>query len=332
MCITGIPDLYAQYKDERDASIPLDYFYIKKKGGGPIRFLLHKVHIGLSTGAGQTFLKHELDGYGIFQKPDSLPKIFNSSLVSSGYTNWFNTVTPSSNNPDGSTFLVNSDTATIGFRSKGLNIPFKATMHVEFDKYRIGGGYSIEYMHIGDFRPISYKDRINTISPEKPSILLKKYFVMFGGMVYRYYDYAMVVDANIGGYNLGNSFDRSRIQKGAYINLGVTLERQMSEYFRVFVRPSFEFKNYRLTIPESGNSITHRLNAFYINVGASYRLPELRRCPISNCKAQITHAHGNREYRSRMHPIYKKQNPHYGENYPTLIKYKGKNKKKLNPY
>ena len=47
---------------------------------------------------------------------------------------------------------------------------------------------------------------------------------------------------------------------------------------------------------------------------------------------QINHAHGNREYRSRMHPIWKKQNPHYGENYPNLIKYKGKNKYKLNPY
>jgi hypothetical protein len=46
----------------------------------------------------------------------------------------------------------------------------------------------------------------------------------------------------------------------------------------------------------------------------------------------MNHAHGNREYRSRVHPFYKKQNPNYGENYPRLIKYKGKNKRKLNPY
>ena len=46
----------------------------------------------------------------------------------------------------------------------------------------------------------------------------------------------------------------------------------------------------------------------------------------------MNHAHGNREYRSQVHPIYKKQNPHYGENHPNLIKYKGKNKYKLNPY
>jgi hypothetical protein len=33
-----------------------------------------------------------------------------------------------------------------------------------------------------------------------------------------------------------------------------------------------------------------------------------------------------------MHPFWKKQNPHYGENYPKLIKEKRKNRKKLNPY
>jgi hypothetical protein len=154
---------------------------------------------------------------------------------------------------------------------------------------------------------------------------------MIGGMVYRYYDYTLVVDANFGGYNLGSTFDKTIIKKGMYINLGLVAERQMSEYFRLFVRPSFELKSYKLNIPES-TSITHHFNAFYLNVGASYRMPELRRCPFKSCRAQVTHAHGNREYRSRVHPIYKKQNPHYGENYPSLIKYKGKNKKKLNPY
>jgi hypothetical protein len=74
------------------------------------------------------------------------------------------------------------------------------------------------------------------------------------------------------------------------------------------------------------------MNGFYLNFGATYRIPELRRCFLKDCHAQLNHAHGNREYRSRRHPIYKKQNPHYGENYPVIIKYKGKNKKKIEPY
>jgi len=116
-----------------------------------------------------------------------------------------------------------------------------------------------------------------------------------------------------------------------FFNLGVTVERDLSEYFRVFARPSFEVKNYGISLPETGLSLKHNLNAFYLNFGVTYRIPELPRCFHRNCQAQINHAHGNREYRSRMHPLWKKQNPGYGENSPTLIKYKGKNKRRINP-
>ncbi|MEJ0054396.1 MAG: hypothetical protein WDN75_01320 [Bacteroidota bacterium] len=113
---------------------------------------------------------------------------------------------------------------------------------------------------------------------------------------------------------------------------GVTVERELSEYLRVFVRPSFEIKNYTLNLPEEGRSIHQNINAFYLNIGITYSIPELPKCFIADCKIQMNHAHGDREYRSRVHPIYKKQNPQYGENHPKLIKYKGRNKKKLNPY
>lgn len=329
--LSGSLEAFAQYKDEKEASIPLDYFFIERHGGSMFRALLSKVNISISTGYGQTFFKHELEGYGILQMPDSVPKIFNSNQVSAGYTNWFNKASASTNNPPTGSFLVNSDTATIGFKSRGYNIPLKAMLHVEFDRYRIGGGYSVEYMHIGDFQPISYSSDISSFSPNASSIAMQKYFGMIGGTVYRYYEYALVVDANIGGYSLGKHFDKSIIKKGAFFNIGARLERDFSEYFRLFIRPSFELKSYKLNIPESG-SITHKFNAVYVNVGMTYRLPDLRRCPFKKCRIQINHAHGNREYRSRVHPFYKKQNPHYGENYPTLIKYKGKNKKKLNPY
>lgn len=297
-----------------------------------LRALLSKLHFGLSTGYGSTTFKHKLSGFGILQNPDSMPKLFSSGNVTSGYANWFNNVRTSTNVVTAGAFTVNSDTAKIGFKSKAFSIPLKATVHVEFNRYRVGGGYSIEYMHIGNFRPLSYSGDIGSFSPEVSSLFLKHYFGMLGAMVYRYYEYALVVDLNVGGYGLGKRFEKSLIKRGVYVNLGATVEREMSEYFRLFVRPSYEIKGYKLTIPESGQTINHRANAFYFNVGATYRFPELRRCFLKTCHAQLNHAHGNREYRSRRHPFYKKQNPHYGENYPVLIKYKGKNKKKLNPY
>jgi hypothetical protein len=289
------------------------------------------VTFGLSTGYGTTGFRHSLDGYGILQNPDSLPKIFPLGDFNSGYSNWFNKVTTGSNTLQPGYFRVNSDTTEIGFKSRAFNIPLKATLHVEFlERYRVGGGYSFEYVHLGAFKPLSYGDKINNFSPGFSNFFLKKYFFMVGASVYRYYEYLLVVDANIGGYSLGKNFDKGVIKKGAFFNLGVSVEREMSEYFRLFVRPSYEFKTYKVNVPEG--QIKQRFNAFYFNVGATYRIPELRRCPFQTCRAQMNHAHGNREYRSRAHPIYKKQNPNYGENYPNLIKYKGKNKKKLNPY
>lgn len=324
--------VFAQYRSEKDASIPLEHFYIERQKAGILRLLLSKVNVSLSTGYGRSFLKHELTGFGIIQQSDSVPMIFNSGNVSARYSNWFNDVSAGGGASQPGSFLVNSDSASIGFKSKAFSIPLKGTLHVEIDRYRIGAGYSYEFMHIGSFRPISYGDDINSFSPQTNNFFMKKYFGMIGASVYRYYEYVLSVDANIGGYKLGNDFDNGLIRRGAYYNFGVKLEREMSEYFKVFVRPSYEIKKYKLSIPETSQAVTHRFNALYINVGATYRLPELRRCFLRDCHAQINHAHGNREYRSRRHPIWKKQNPHYGENYPTLIKYKGKNKRKLNPY
>jgi hypothetical protein len=322
----------AQYETEQEASVPLEYFYIKRQGTGFVRKALSKLTFGLGTGYGSTTFKHDLTGYGIIQNNGMAPLIFASPNTTATYGGWVNRFTSSTAVAQPGAFMVNSDTTTIGFRSKSFNIPLRATLHLDFDKIRIGGGFSFEYTHMGSFDATNYADRVNSFNTDFSSFFLKKYFGMIGGTVYRYNEYLLVVDANVGGYSLGENFEKNQIQKGVFINLGVAVERELSEYFRLFVRPSYEIKSYKLSFPESSLSVTHKFNAFYVNIGATYRIPELRRCFLKTCKAQMNHAHGNREYRSRVHPIYKKQNPHYGENHPNLIRYKGKNKRKLNPY
>ena len=84
--------------------------------------------------------------------------------------------------------------------------------------------------------------------------------------------------------------------------------------------------------PENGPEIKHRQNAFFVGIGASYSIPPLKKCPIKRCHSQIDHQHSGIEFRSNRHKFFKKQHPNYGENDPNLIKYKGKNKKKMNPY
>jgi hypothetical protein len=322
----------AQYENEKDASIPLDKFYIKRNGPGIFRTILSKFHFSLSTGYGRTVFNHDLDGYGIYQAPTGAPVIFNEATPTTGFSNWFNEATPLTLPVAPPGFVALSSVSKLGFRSKSFHIPLKATVHYEYKRYRIGAGYSFEFTKVGGFEPTAFGKDIRSFAPDVSSFFLKKYFLVLGASVYRYNDYLLTVDANIGGYSLGSKFDKGSIKRGVFVNLGATVEREMSEYFRLFVRPSYEIRGYTLNMPEGSPAIKHKFNAFYLNVGVTYRLPELRRCFLKDCRVQINHAHGNREYRSRVHPVYKKQNPHYGENYPNLIKYKGKNKRKLNPY
>lgn len=320
----------AQYETEKQATVPLEYFYIKRDRSS-INAILSKFTVGLSTGPGMSFFKHSLEGFGIQQNPGAPPLIFSTGGYPQ-YSNWFNTSTRDTLEVTPSSFRVSSDTAKLGFKGKGFNIPLKATIHFEWQRYRIGGGYSYEFMTVGNFRPTNYKDQVSEFSPDAPGGFMKKYFGLFGVSVYRYQNYLLVIDGQIGGFKPSKAFNLGQIQKGVYYNLGATVEKDLSEYLKVFVRPSYDIKSFTLAIPETGQTIKHRFHALYVNLGVTYRLPELKRCPIDGCRAQINHAHGNKEYRSRIHPIYKKQNPYYGENHPSLIKYKGKNKKRLNPY
>ena len=340
LCIFSCIDVAYAQKEEKP-SIPLDYFYADPQPSSVFRKLLSKLHFSFETGYGRTFYRQDLSDFSLLQRVDSLPVIFNPDLnvsggtVSAGYDRWFNTANPRSNVgfDTANDFLVNGDSVDLGYRAGGTSIPLAGMIHVEFDRYKIGGGFMFEYHRPGTFRPTVFEDRISTFEPGFGSTFYKKYFVLLGAKVYRRHLWLLSVDSRIGAYRLGRRFDQNLIQKGIFVNLGVTFERELSEYFSAYVRPSFDFKNYTLSLPESSLEVNHSMNAVFVGLGIKYRIPEHPKCFIKNCTTQVNHQHGNSQvYRSRMHPIYKKQNPHHGENYPKLIKYKGKNKKKLNPY
>ena len=325
-----VPEIASGQEEDKPA-FPLENFYVKRQNSP--RTIFKNFRLGLSTGYGNTFFSHELKDLSIDQAPGQQPTIFPTTAGPGiRFTNWVNTASTDNTPTVPGSFQISSSVAKLGFKGNALNIPLKATLHYEYQRYRVGGGYSMEFMSIGKFHPITYGDQIGDFKPSGSTGFMKKYFGLLGVSFYRLNEYLFTADANIGGFKPGKNFDYSLIKKGIYVNIGVTIEREISEYLRAFVRPSFDYKKYTLSLQGSPNTIDHHINAFYLNAGLTYTLPELRKCFHKECRVQINHAHGNKEYRSRVHPIYKKQNPGYGENDPTLIKYKGKNKKKLNPY
>ncbi|GHN03124.1 hypothetical protein WSM22_46130 [Cytophagales bacterium WSM2-2] len=319
-------------QDQGKSPIPLDHFYAKPRHGtNVIRTALRNVRFGLYTGLGRTYFSNHLDGYGVYQAPGQAPELFTStSTPSLRYTNWINDAGTNTTTP-GSYVVANPGTSGLGFKGHALNLPLGGTVHYEFDRYRVGGGYSYELMSIGTLHSQILSDKISDMTPASSTGFVRKYWVMAGASFYRWNEYLFSGDLQVGSYKLKGNYNTGQVVPSVFFNLGVTIEQSLSEYFRVYARPYYEIKSYDLT-PPGATPIHFNVNALYVNVGFTYSIPELPRCFLNDCHVQINHAHGNKEYRSRRHPIYKKQNPGYGENDPTLIKYKGRNKNKLNPY
>ncbi|MFM8912977.1 MAG: hypothetical protein ACKOE6_08695, partial [Flammeovirgaceae bacterium] len=218
----------------------------------------------------------------------------------------------------------------VTFKDNALNIPFNLFLFYNYkQQYRVGLGYSYEMLSLGSMQPSN--DAVQRFQPSSSFGFAGKFYGFLGYSFYRWNEYLFTGDVQVGSFSPTN-FNSSLVTTSTYFNFGVTVERELSEYFKAFVRPSFDFRSFSTAIPESNKSIDHSMNTLYISVGVTYRIPELPKCFLRDCHAQINHAHGNKEYRSRRHPIYKKQNPGYGENDKTIIKYRGKNKRKLNPY
>ncbi|MGC4021041.1 MAG: hypothetical protein QM734_03420 [Cyclobacteriaceae bacterium] len=316
-------------QDEGKSAIPLDHFYVTPRHGtNAIRRALRNFHFGAYTGFGRTYFNSQLSGYGIYQAPGSSPEIFTDP--NRRYTNWINNAGTDTSAPNNAYIVAAPGTSNLGFKGHALNIPLAGTVHYEYDRYRVGAGYSYEMMSIGSLHSKVMSDKISNISANGSMGFVRKYWGMLGVSFYRWNDYLFTGDLQVGSYKLKTNYSPSQVTTSTFFNFGVTAEKNLSEYFKVFVRPYYEIKSYNLT-PPGGQSIHYNVNGLYATIGFTYSIPELPRCFLKGCHAQINHAHGNKEYRSRRHPVYKKQNPGYGEN-DQPIKYKGRNKNKLNPY
>lgn len=188
-------------------AVPLDRFYVDRKGISPFRKILSRINWGLSLGYGRTYFAHELPGFGVYQGANLPPQIFQAAAVpGTRYSNW---VTQSQTNADPlapSPFLVSSDDPPLGFRARAINIPVKATLHVEFLKrFRVGAGYSLELMNVGPFSPISFTDQIGSFTLADRSGMMSKYFILAGGSFYRFQNYLFTADLQVGRYNPGKN-------------------------------------------------------------------------------------------------------------------------------
>ena len=214
------------------------------------------------------------------------------------------------------------DTTEVVGNFKGSGIPVSGTLNFHYKWFRIGAGAELE---IHSFKDEQIGIDRGIINDKKTTFT--KFYGNIGGEAYRYWDYVLVPEVQIGKLNLGKGFNKDSVSNSMFVNLGVSVEKELSEYFRVVVKPSYEIRSLDKTGSEPAE---YGMNAFTIKIGVSIRYPDLPRCPLKACHTQIKHIHYGNEYRGQPLPI--EQYRGYGELNPTLKKYKGRNKKKLNPY
>ena len=331
----------------------------KIKKASPIRAFLNKFSVNASLGYGRTFYSFKLSSDVLEVGPKNVlsdPSNPNSDSISipaslimlggyklgpdsinySGIVNWLNAPTVVEGaeylGPESSNQVLHVDSADIKYGGSGFNVPFKISLQYDIDRFRIGGGISYELHGIQSLSPrgqgrYPYVPNFNTT-------MMFRYFFNLGGKVYHILGWDYYIDLEIGKVKYGKQYDQEALQNGLYFNLGIPMEYELSEYFWVFIRPSYEFKNYTMTITQSDGvnaptSASFQFNqpALYVQAGVRLKLPEIKRCPVKSCRTQLKHVHGGQEFRGQ--PFHKEQNPKTGELYPELEQNKWKNRDKM---
>lgn len=308
----------------------------------PVKVFLNRFSITATTGVGVTSYSHQLQGVYFYQDAENQfifsNDIENLGTTFSGYTNWLNDpqlgFETSLENPfdlpfdylqnpvfnpalGDQTFLVDTDTTDFGFKGASRGVPITLSLHYNYKEFRFGIGYSYEIHFLRELKPTAFADRVRNYQPNTIKTRYSRLFATAGYKFYSFWSYDFVAELQVGRISAGKQFNNGAISRGLYTNLGVSIENNWSEYFRVIIKPSVDFKSYTMNIPD-GSSVRHRYPTFFIQAGISINIPDIRRSPMKSDHVQLKHVYtdprtGRRE-EVRGQPIWKRQNPKIGEN------------------
>lgn len=240
------------------------------------------------------------------------------------------------NNPSLSnqTVLIDTDETPISFEGIGRGIPINLSLHYEYEKFRLGFGFMYEKQFFKELLPLSSNEEIKPYQANFKSTHYTRLYAKAGYRFYQFWSYDFVAELQIGKLNAGKQFNPAVIQRNLYTNFGISIENNWSEYFRIIIKPGIDLTNYTVTLPD-GASVKHTNPTFFLQVGVSINIPDIRRSPMKSDHVQLKHLYTDpktgRVEEVRGQPIWKKQNPKIGQNHRKLWRYKWKNRKKLNP-
>lgn len=324
-------------KQEEQLQFPLETIYAEVDHNR-LRELASKITFSISSGSGSYLFSHQIQNLAIYQSDTIGPLLLGPRIrwpfLSQagtiprpifGYSGWgtkvFVKAIPNRMLPG--EFITESDT-TFSFTSRTRGIPLNINLFIKIKSFSVGGGAGLEIIQNSSFKQTTEGLKFNEFpfanNIIRPYPLAKGNVVtgsFYGYLGYKFLSYRKIDfrgDVQVGSFLPVRNFDVSAIKPGVLFNIGVNMNREWTDHINLFIRPSFEQKTYDLSIPDLSVSIRHKIQSLQFSAGLEYRIPALPRCYITACRTQIDHLHGNRQYRSRVHPFTHKQNPGYGEN------------------
>ncbi|WP_317130639.1 hypothetical protein [Echinicola soli] len=227
------------------------------------------------------------------------------------------------------------------FKSNSSAIPFDAGVRIDlFGLFAIGGGYGRE---MGSMAALEGDSHQFTFSSDKyvfdkmygtlglvlydakrrRAFLNWKYRKYSGNNHYmqaqrklrmeQNYPWRFTLEGEYGSIKVQESYDDALTATEPYYAIGLRIEREFSEYTKIFLKPNASFRkfNYQLEGLEESQMLEQKL--FTINLGVALRLPGTKRCKIPGCGVKMKHLHNGVGYRGSS--IWHMQNRKVGQWY-----------------
>lgn len=231
---------------------------------------------------------------------------------------------------------------TLTFSSNNFGIPVNAAIKINlFNTLTLGAGYGREFGGMSNLRSgdleFQFARKNYTLDRAFGSVGLVLYDAnkraKFLQWKYRAFDsnnimmqseknqrirqiypWRFIAESEFGNVYMRSNFDPLiNTDNQSFFNVALRIEKQFSEYTRVFVKTGAEFRNYNFQteIPDEFQTIGQ--NLFFAQFGLSISLPSTKRCKVPGCGVVMKHLHEGVEYRGSS--IFRQQNRKVGQWY-----------------
>lgn len=278
------------------------------------RKLLNRAHVNASIGYGNSWYSHQ-----VFQTSEALSAeavVFKEGdrfYINTGESGvvylirWFDgahvrmkSYTNLRDVPDRKEIITQAK-----FKGKGSTIPLSLSSHVDlWGKMRVGLGGAF---FINTFESLAHEEesKVRNLGVYIPS--QKKYYHVrpFAILGFKFVENAILsvlLDTNLGFDFIYSSSSHTKWKCIDIFNLGVqsigiTIEKSISAYVRLFGRLSYERSGLEDAFNDTDTSILLERESVLLQLGFSFSFPEIPRCLLPSCEVERKHEHHGKVYR-----------------------------------